>query len=301
MSSAKITLLGFYNWMNDAGDDLFKAFDDLPAGVDKDDLVSNILLRGGEFEVLYSDPVFMQAAIGPWLRKWQHTIEKWVTALSIKYDPLYNYDRTEEWTDDKIGSSTRSKSMDQSDSRSSDISENGSHIDNEISSKNGGSDTESNSVNSNNTSQHGVGNETHSGSVVTETEVSAFDSATYSPKEQVTATDTTAVDTSTDNMTVSAGNTTDSQSGTYNETSGMTNQGSDERSRSGFEIGTTQGNEDETTTGTDNSIHRGHMYGNIGITTTQKLLREELEVAKFNLIDEITDLFLPEFIIPVYY
>ncbi len=300
MSSAKITLLGFYNWMNDAGQDLFAAFDDLPAGVDKDDLVANILLRGGEFEVLYSDPVFMQQAITPWLHKWRRTIEKWITALSIQYDPLYNYDRTEEWTDDKVGSSTKSRSTDQSDSRASDISENGSHLNNELASKNGGSDTESSSINSNNTSQHGIGNETHSGSVVTETEVSAFDTSSYSPKEQVTATDTTAVDTSSDNMTVSAGNTTDSQSGTYNETTGTTDQGTEERKRSGFEIGTSKGSEDETTSGMDASVHRGRMYGNIGVTTTQEMLMSELEVARFNLIDQITDLFLPEFIIPVY-
>ena len=69
MSDAKITLLGFSRWMNDNSDDLFKAFDDLPTGIDRDVLVNNILLRGGEFEVIYSDPYFMQESIYTWLAK----------------------------------------------------------------------------------------------------------------------------------------------------------------------------------------------------------------------------------------
>ena len=95
MSSAKLTLIGFDRWMKQYDEDLFKAFDDLPEGIDKDVLVNNILLRGGEFEVIYSDPYFMQEAIYTWLAKWQRTLEKWLAALAVEYDPLNNYDRTE--------------------------------------------------------------------------------------------------------------------------------------------------------------------------------------------------------------
>lgn len=285
MSSAKITLLGFYNWMDEAGDDLFKAFDDLPTGVDKDDLVANILLRGGEFEVLYSDPVFMQAAIGPWLRKWQRTIEKWVTALSIKYDPLYNYDRTEEWTDDRTDSRIHS--------RTNDSSESLDRIMNESTGKSGETSSEGASTTADNTSQHGIGNETHSGSITTVNETSAFDSASYSPKDQSTATDTTGIGTTNDQMTVSAGNSEDKNSTSYSETSGALHQGNESRKVSG--------SDQEVSSGQDGLVHKGHLYGNIGVTTSQQMLRDELEVARFNLIDEITDLFLPEFIIPVYY
>lgn len=285
MSSAKITLLGFYKWMEDSGDDLFKAFDELPAGIDKDDLVANILLRGGEFEVLYSDPVFMQAAIGPWLKKWQRTIEKWLNALSIKYDPLYNYDRNEEWTDDRTDSRIHS--------RTNDSSESLDRIMNESTGKSGETSSEGASTTADNTSMHGAGNETHSGSIETINEKSAFDSSTYSPKDKSTATDTTGIGTTNDQMTVSAGNSEDKNSTSYSETSGALQQGNESRKISG--------SDQEVSSGQDGLVHRGHMYGNIGVTTTQKLLREELEVAKFNLIDEITDLFLPEFIIPVYY
>lgn len=284
MSSAKITLLGFYNWMNDAGEDLFAAFDDLPAGVDKDDLVANILLRGGEFEVLYSDPKFMQQAITPWLHKWRRTIEKWITALSIHYDPLYNYDRNEEWTDDRTDSRIHSRMNSQTESSD--------RLFNESTGKAGESGTEGSSTTADTTSQHGIGDETHSGSVVTETEVSAFDSATYSPKEQVTATDTTSVDTTNDTATVSAGNSTDNSSTSYSENAGAVQQGMESRNASGTD--------NELSSGQDGLVHKGRMYGNIGVVSSQEMLTQELEVARFNLIDQITDLFLPEFIIPVY-
>lgn len=107
MSSAKMTLIGYDTFFSNAGDDLFKNLT-LPNGLSKDTLTSNILLEGGEFEVLYSDPYFMQDAIGLWADREQATFERWVSALSIEYAPLENYDRHEDWTDtlDSDGTST---------------------------------------------------------------------------------------------------------------------------------------------------------------------------------------------------
>ena len=46
--------------------------------------------------------------------------------------------------------------------------------------------------------------------------------------------------------------------------------------------------------------HEMHAHGNIGVTTTQKLIREQREVDKFNLYDIITDEFKMRFCILVY-
>lgn len=52
---------------------------------------------------------------------------------------------------------------------------------------------------------------------------------------------------------------------------------------------------------TDTSLkHKAHLYGNIGVTTSQQMLEAELQVARFNLVDQITDCFLNEFCIRVY-
>lgn len=98
MSLAKITLIGFNNYMHSINDDLFKLLD-VPPALDKELLVNTILLRGGEFEVLYSNPEFMQSMIGVWSGKWYRTMFKWVSALAIEYNPLENYDRKENWVE----------------------------------------------------------------------------------------------------------------------------------------------------------------------------------------------------------
>lgn len=240
MSSAKITLLGFSRWMNDNSDDLFKAFDALPAGIDKDVLVNNILLRGGEFEVIYSDPYFMQESIYTWLAKWQRTLEKWLAALAVEYDPLNNYDRHEEYTDTEgIGDTeTRSNTRTTSTSGSSAAATNTT-----------GSDT---------------------GTAGTENKVSAFDASTYQAKDR---SDTTT------------GSTTSSSTGTTStNAAGSSESGADTRAASRNRL----------------LQHSAHLFGNIGVTTSQEMLQAELSIAEWNLYDHITDLFLTEYIIPVY-
>lgn len=56
----------------------------------------------------------------------------------------------------------------------------------------------------------------------------------------------------------------------------------------------TEGNED-----TEN-VHTGRIHGNIGVTTSQQMLQSELDIARFNIIQEITNLFMVELCIMVY-
>ena len=101
MAQYKITLIGLENFLN-PDHSVFEKMQ-LPDGIDKDTLIGSILMRCQEFEVLYSDPYFLMDAVNIWSRKHYWTFEKWVKAINIKYDPLFNYDRTEEWTDEHEG------------------------------------------------------------------------------------------------------------------------------------------------------------------------------------------------------
>ena len=101
MSSSKMTLMGLYQWNNE----LFKNLE-LPEELDADILIDNILVRSGEFEILYADFEFNQYMIGAWSRKWADTFQRWVDALAIEYNPLENYDRKEDWTDTRNGSTS---------------------------------------------------------------------------------------------------------------------------------------------------------------------------------------------------
>ena len=98
MATAKITLIGFYQWMKANNDDLFANLS-VPSGIDKNKLINTILMNGAEFEVLYGDADYFKFLIGPWSDKWYRTMDRWAKALAIDYAPLENYDRMEEWND----------------------------------------------------------------------------------------------------------------------------------------------------------------------------------------------------------
>lgn len=279
MATAKITLIGFYNYMISVNDDLFKNLS-TPTGIDKSLLVNNILLKGGEFEVLYAEPYFLQNMIGVWSQKWQRTMERWINALSIDYNPLENYDRMEDWTDDASRVSNEQK--DETSSNSSNII----------------------GMNSSNNSENNTGSETttrnenalaedysaSSGSGTTANERSAFDSSVYDPHDKST-TNSSGENVST-GMTSADGTTETSSSG------------SNDSSLNNITQNTTSGDESRSSNANavDNSSskHAGRIHGNIGVTTSQTMLESELSISKWNLYDEIADLFISEFCIYLY-
>ena len=136
MSNAKITLFGCDQYFNNINQSVF---DNLvvPQTLNKETLVDNILLRGGEFELQYGDPYFIRNAIGAWSLKWQPTMKRWVDALAIQYNPLENYDRMEDWNDQTERSDASSASRifgrkeETSHADSEAYSENVSHSDSE--------------------------------------------------------------------------------------------------------------------------------------------------------------------------
>lgn len=98
MAIAKMTLIGFYSYMENIGQPLFE-FLDVPDGIDKETLINTILMRGGEFEPVYMNPEFIRQAVKSFSIKHKKTFEKWIETLSVEYNPIENYDRYEEYTD----------------------------------------------------------------------------------------------------------------------------------------------------------------------------------------------------------
>ena len=247
MSSAKITLLSFYEWLKWEEGDLFTELV-LPEGIDKDVLTNNILIRGGEFEVVFSEPHFMQKAVGNWGKKWYRTFEKWIEALSLEYNPLENYDRMEDYTDTTNRGLSSSGRKDSGNTRT---------FDNE--------DKET---------LDRTDKLTHDTTQETEHTVSAYDSSTYQPSDK--------------NVTDMDGTETTTHTGTdtFNHTGTITDEYGEGVS----------GSEKENTT----AKHTGRLHGNIGVTTSQQMLEAELDIAKWNIYEHITDIFLEEFVIPIY-
>ena len=125
MSSATLTLIGLYNFLDYQGIDLFDEMN-LPTGIDKDLVINNILFIAGENELLYPDSAFMISAIEMWSKKWYRTFEKWFEVLSMDYNPIENYDRKEAWSDSTSSSELNSLSTSESSSSSSSDSSQGS-------------------------------------------------------------------------------------------------------------------------------------------------------------------------------
>lgn len=90
---ATMSLIGLYLYNEQLFDGL-----KLPAGVDKDNLVSNLLAECAEFEILYSDPEFLANMISVWSSKELPNWEKLYNTTVFEYDPISNYDRHEEWS-----------------------------------------------------------------------------------------------------------------------------------------------------------------------------------------------------------
>lgn len=244
---AKLTLIGMHNYDPTLFDDLT-----FPEGIDKDVAVNNILLTGGEFEVLYPDINFMKSAMTFWSLKWQKTMEKWVEAYNLEYNPLDNYDRTETWTDTKTG--TNSKTVGKTSTDTGTIGK--------------GSDSSTTTSDTNTTSGTGTGS--------TENTVSAYDSDSYQPKDKQ--------DNTTSNSTTSTGS---------GSVTGHT-EDLEERNLHGSENTTENGSDNE------NVVHTGRVHGNIGVTTSMQLLKDQYDVAKWSLYDNLAILFIAEFTIPIY-
>lgn len=92
--AATMSLLALYQY----NDQLFDGFR-LPDRVNKDTIVNNLLAETAEFEILYADPEFMANMISVWSAKELPVWEKLENTLHYEYDPLSNYDRNEETTD----------------------------------------------------------------------------------------------------------------------------------------------------------------------------------------------------------
>lgn len=153
---------------------------------------------------------------------------------------------------------------------------------------------------------------------------SAYDSSNYEPLSQETDTGKWVEGTSSDSNESSA---TSSQSASNSSTSG-TLSGSTTGTLSGQTTGTLSGATSGTSAGTRNTsaadnkqtdetegtdrtqdtssamnndfVHSGRIHGNIGVTTSQQMLLQELELGYWNIYEKITELFLQEFTIPVY-
>ena len=91
MARIKLTVVGLYNYNNDLFDRMI-----VPEGIDHDYLVQNILERAGDMPLLYPNYDFMESMIHVWSHNEQDVWEKLERTVQLDYNPIENYNRTDE-------------------------------------------------------------------------------------------------------------------------------------------------------------------------------------------------------------
>ena len=89
-TSVNMSVMGLYIYDPTLFDDMY-----LPAHIQRDDLVYNLLLNCAEMTVLYPDAAFLKKAILYWSRSRAHAWERLSIVLYEDYDPFINIKRDE--------------------------------------------------------------------------------------------------------------------------------------------------------------------------------------------------------------
>lgn len=216
----------------------------LPDGMTSDDkniIVQNIINEYAELEILYPDPIFMEDAITTWSLKEVPTWQRIYDAAMKEYNPIENYNRTED--SQETGNDSRKE-------------------------KHSGTDTTTSSGSSN---LAGMDKDSNSGSDTLTSNRAAFDSTSL----VTTGTDTTQHG----HILTRSINETTTDNGSASIAHGM------EIDNSG-----------------NNSLTRhSNISGNIGVTTSQQMLEQELLVRpKLNVYNYIMNSFKDRFCLEIY-
>lgn len=272
MSHTTMSLPALYKYAKDMENiDIFSGLT-VPSLIDRSTLIDLLLMRSAPFEVLYPNPTYLQAAITTWSITHARTFDKWADALQINYDPLNNYDRTEEMRESGLesrqkdmGSKIQSKTNDSElESAQASVDRSGSSTSNSLLSTQSKTDTTGNTTN----------------------QVSAYDSSAWSNADKSDNTGNVSVNGS-DMQTVNG-----SDAGSENSKNDVF------RSRGS---GT---DEDRTDNENESALHskdyKLRAFGNIGVTTSQQMLQSELDIDAWNIYEHIADIFLDEFCVLLY-
>ena len=118
--------------------------------------------------------------------------------------------------------------------------------------------------------------------------------------------DSGTIDT-TEDRTSSSSETTDNDITTENSVSAFDSSSYSDRDKTVSEndISVSGSSTDNNVVGTETANegtieHEGHLHGNIGVTTSQEMLKSELEIQGWNIYEHIADIFIKELCIAVY-
>ena len=303
--AVNLSPLGLYQW-----DQTIFDLMQIPSALDKPTLVDNLLAETAELEVLYPNPVVFKNLVGVWSAKQIDIWNRLYATTQYEYNPIENYNRYETGSDSGTGRTTHSgtdtttetTTHGGTDGRTEAITTGGKDT-LDMSRRDGGTETE------NTTSSVELGGQDETTGTDTKGHwVAGFDSQPSGQddglvkqnRDQDDATTTTEygkTEDGTGTKTTTFGKTeTNKDETTYGKTENV-----QETKTYGETIGKTGGLTHGEQVATENEgEHELHAHGNIGVTTTQKLIREQRDIELFNLYDIIIEDFKMRFCILIY-
>lgn len=333
--TANMSVLGLYNY-----DDTIFANMSYPSDFtadDKNTFVDNLILDLAELEIIYPNPSFMKFAIQHWSAKEVPTWERIYAASLLEYNPIENYDRNETETETLDGerkhSGTDTTTNSGTDTTTNSGTDTVTNSGTDTTTNSGtdttahtGTDTVTNSgkdtnqdSGSDSSSGNGSKGTTRTGTDTTTNQIAAYDSNTLATH------DTSAIgyasgvsETTTDSTTVTFGKKSELTHGhveatQHGESVALTH-GHTEATQHGLQTSTLHGHVEATQHGLSTATLHGEkieddttrtrtsrIHGNIGVTTSQQMLTQEIEVApKLNVINIMIESFKNRFCILVY-
>ena len=258
-------LIDFYEWK---GINVFEGCT-VPAPFDINLVIDNIMKRCGLLTPTYNDPEVFKNLTKMWFDSNQWNFEHLAKVFNANYSPIENVYESDHWVEKNTGTDSRVLSG----------------ADSEIHSGRdtvGDSGTETTTHNTKNTQS---GNDSTSHGLTTEHQVSAYNSGGYQS-------DTKDINSGTDTTTYGK---TDSLTGTDSTTFDKV-----ETTDHGQVIDFSHNKNDDFTHG-HNITYDRLRHGNIGVTTNNQLINEELDMLeKFNPYDWIAAKFERENFLQIY-
>ena len=237
----------------------------VPEPLERDQVINNIMLRCGLLTPVYSEPATFKMMTKMWFQSNQWNFEHLIKIMLAEYSPIENVYEQDHWIEGHSGTDKTEHS---------------------------GSDTlthgETHELSGSDTLTHG---ETH--------ELSGTDTLTHGETHELSGKDTVS-DTGTNEHQVSAYN-----EGTYQADSKDTKSGGPETT---YGKKDTASGDDKTTYGKKEDFTHGEQieytrlrHGNVGVTTNDALIREELSLLEdFNIYDWIAAKFERDNMIQLY-
>lgn len=265
------TVTGLYSYDQTLFDNL-----NLPNSLDKDTAVTEILMTCGLLELAYPDGDVLKNIINVWSFARKPDWQRMIDALYATYNPIHNYDRTE----DSTGSGT---STGQKGTQSTGQFAETEHIDDVNERSEDTTETRTPNITSQRTDNL---TETKNGGETTTHQNTAYNAGLTDTSKDILVRN--------GDSTSNTGTQTTTESGTEtNKTVGTINDDRDiDRNKSGSNSNT------ETTNETESQSSTGHLYarGNIGVTSTQDLIEQEINIRyKFNIYEIIAREFKEKF------